>query len=306
MAQSSRFVILAALGANLLIAATKFSAAAYTGSAAMFSEAVHSAVDTANQVLLLFGLSRAARPADAGHPFGHGLQLYFWSFVVAMLIFGVGAGVSLIEGIGKIRAPHPVESAWVNYAVLGAAVVFEGVSWCMAVREFRHQTRGQGWLRALRDSKDPALFTVLLEDTAALIGLAVALAGVGLSQVLAMPVLDGAASVVIAVVLSGTAGFLAWQCQSLLSGEGASAAVQEGIRAVAIAAPAVARVNDLLTMHFGPRDVLVALSLDFHDDRSAGEVEQAVTEIERAVKTAHPEVTRVFVEAQGWAAHRGA
>ena len=300
---SSKTVIHAALGGNLLIAGTKFAAALYTGSAAMLSEAIHSTVDTGNQLLLLLGMSRAARPATPRHPFGHGLQLYFWTFVVAVLIFGVGAGVSIIEGVDKIRNPHPVENVWVNYTVLGLALLFEGAVWMIAVRAFRASKGSRGWLEAVQHSKDPTVFTVLFEDTAALLGLLVALLGIWLSQTLDMPVLDGVASLVIGVILAGTASFLAWECQSLLTGEGASAEVQAGIRAIAMSEPAVLRPNEVLTMHFGPQDVLVALSLDFHDERSAAEVEQAVSRIERRIKQAHPEVTRIFVEAQDREAH---
>jgi cation diffusion facilitator family transporter len=301
---SSQGVIYAALGGNLLVAVTKFVAAGMTGSAAMLSEAIHSTVDSGNQLLLLLGIRLAARPANARHPFGHGLQLYFWTFVVAVLIFGVGAGVSVLEGIGKIRAPHPVESAWANYLVLGLALVFEGAVWIVALRAFRKIKGPLGWLEAVRMSKDPTVFTVLFEDTAALLGLLVALAGVALGQWLDMPVLDGVASLMIGLILAGTAMFLAWECQSLLTGEGASAAVQASIRAIASADPTVARPNEILTMHFGPQDVLAALSLDFIDTGTAADVERAVTRIERQIKAAHPEVKRVFIEAQDREAHR--
>lgn len=301
---SSKTVIYAALGGNLLVAATKFAAAGYTGSAAMLSEAIHSAVDTGNQLLLLLGMRRAARPASPSHPFGHGLQLYFWTFVVAVLIFGVGAVVSIFEGVSKIRTPHPIESPIVNYVVLGLAVLFEGAVWLVAMRAFRTEKGRRGWLEAVRHSKDPTVFTVLFEDSAALLGLLVALLGIGLSEALALPVLDGVASVVIGLVLAGTAGFLAWECQSLLTGEGVSREVRDSIGRIVASEPGVVRPNEILTMHFGPQDVLVALSLDFEDQRSAGDVEVAVTQIERRIKAAHPEVTRVFVEAQSLEAHR--
>ena len=301
---SSKTVIYAALVGNLAVAATKFGAAAYTGSAALLSEAIHSSVDTGNQLLLLLGIRRAARPANTRHPFGHGLELYFWAFVVAVLIFGVGAGVSLVEGVHRIRNPHPVESAWVNYVVLGLALVFEGSVWIMALRTFRQSKDRRGWLEAVRQSKDPTVFTVLFEDTAAMLGLLVAFAGVTLSQALDRPILDGVASVIIGLILAGTAAFLAWECQSLLTGEGVAPDVQDSIRAIAAADPAVSRPNEVLTMHFGPQDVLAALSLDFDNRCSAVEVEQAVTRIEQRIKTAHPEVTRVFVEAQTRDAHR--
>ena len=301
---SSKRVIYAALGGNLLVAMTKFVAAGLTGSAAMLSEAIHSTVDSGNQLLLLLGMRRAARPANTRHPFGHGLQLYFWTFVVAVLIFGVGAGVSVVEGISKIRTSHPVESPWVNYLVLGVALLFEGAVWIVALRAFRETKGSLGWLEAVQFSKDPTVFTVLFEDTAAMLGLLVASAGIALSQFLNMPILDGVASLIIGLILAGTATFLAWECQSLLTGEGVSPAVQASIHAIAAAEPSVSRTNEILTMHFGPQDVLVALSLHFVDTDTAAEVEKAVTRIERLIKTAHPEVTRVFVEAQARDAHR--
>ncbi len=300
---TSKRVIFAALIGNLLIAATKFSAAAATGSSAMLSEAIHSVVDSGNQLLLLLGIRRAARPANARHPFGHGLQLYFWTFVVAVLIFGVGAGVSIVQGLDKIATPHPVESPWINYLVLGVALVLEGTVWTVALRAFRASKGNLGWLTAVQLSKDPTVFTVLFEDTAAILGLLVAFTGIALSQILDMPVLDGVASLVIGLILAFTAAFLAWECQSLLTGEGASPEVQASIHAIAAADHAVARPNEILTMHFGPQDVLVALSLDFIDSVSAAEVERAVTRIERQIKAAHPEVKRVFVEAQDREAH---
>lgn len=305
MAQSSsKLVIYAALAGNALVTITKFVAASLTGSAAMLSEAVHSLVDCGNQLLMLHGLRRAARPASVSHPFGHGLQLYFWTFVVAVLVFGVGAGVSIVQGIAKIRAPEPIDRPWVSYIVIALAVVFEGVTWWIAVREFRRIKGRLGWLEAVRSSKDPTVFAVLFEDSAALVGLFIALAGVWLSEALAWPALDGAASVLIGLVLAGTAAFLAWECQSLLTGEAAAPAVRRGIRRIVEGEGAVAWPNEILTMHFGPEDVLAALSLEFHKDRPAAEVEAVVSRIEHAIKAAHPEVTRVFVEAQRGDAHR--
>lgn len=289
---------------NAVIAATKFAAGWFTGSSAMLSEAIHSTVDTGNQLLLLHGLRRSVRPPSPDHPFGHGLQLYFWAFMVAILIFGLGAGLSILEGINKVRQPHVIENAWVNYAVLALALVFEGAVWIAAFREFRKNKSSRGWLNAFRSSKDPAVFTVLLEDTAAMFGLLTAMVGVASSQALDMPVLDGVASIAIGVILAGTAAFLAHECQSLLTGEGVAPEVRESIRRLASAQAGVVRLNEALTMHFGPRDVLVALSLDFDDGLPAGKVEAVVTEIERRIKAAHPEVTRVFVEAQSFDAHR--
>lgn len=301
---SSKTVIYAALAGNAAIAAVKFVAAAVTGSAAMLSEAIHSVVDTGNQLLLLFGLRQAAKPPSARHPFGYGLQLYFYTFVVAVLIFGVGAVISIIKGVEKIGAPHPVDRAWINYLVLGFGVLFEGAVWIVALKAFNKQRAGRSWLSAVRSSKDPTVFTVLFEDTAALMGLLTALLGVFLSETLHMPVLDGVASVVVGLILAATAAFLAFESQSLLTGEAASHDTRVSINRIARAEPGVVGLNQALTMHFGPNDVLVALSLDFDDSLPAGEVEHAVTRIEREIKRAHPDVSRVFIEAQSFDADR--
>src|SRR5580765_6306378 len=301
---SSLKVIIAALAGNIAIALCKAVAAAVTGSAAMFSEAVHSAVDSGNELLLLYGLRRAARPADAAHPFGHGLELYFWVFVVAVLIFGLGAVVSAIQGVHKLIEPEPVKHVIVNYIVLGLSILFEIASWTVAFREFHHQQVVPGWFASARRSKDPTVFAVLLEDSAALVGLVMALIGIALADILDMPILDGVASLGIAVVLVATAGFLAYESQSLLTGEGVFPEVRSAIEAIAAAAPGVVGINQVLTMHFGPREVLVALSLDFDDRISAAQIEAAVVQIERAIKSEFPEVARVFVEAKDRSAAR--
>ena len=300
---SSFKVIIAALAGNLAIAACKSIAAAVTGSAAMFSEAVHSAVDSGNELLLLYGLRRAARPADSEHPFGYGLELYFWVFVVAVLIFGLGAVVSAIQGVHKLSDPEPVKHVVVNYVVLGLSILFEIGSWIVAFREFRHQQVAPGWFASARRSKDPTVFAVLLEDTAALIGLTLAVIGIGLADVLAWPALDGVASLGIALVLVVTAGFLAYESQSLLTGEAVFPEVRRGIERIAVATPDVVGINQVLTMHFGPREVLVALSLDFEDTISAAQIESAVGQIERAIKAQFPEIARVFVEAKSFDEH---
>lgn len=300
---NSKTVIYAALAGNTAIACTKFAASAFTGSSAMLSEAVHSLVDTGNQLLLLFGLKRAARPPDENHPFGYGLQLYFWTFVVAVMIFGVGAVVSILHGLEKIAHPHAVEDAWVNYVVLGLGIAFEGAVWIVALKAFNRERGSAKLLKAIRDSKDPTTFTVLFEDTAALLGLIVALVGIAASQLLDLPVLDGVASVVIGVILASTALFLAVESHSLLTGEAADPETRAGIKRLAAAEPGVERINQALTMHFGPNEVLVALSLDFQDTLTAQEVEHAVTRMERAIKQAFPNVRRIFIEAQSFAAH---
>lgn len=292
-------VILAAIAGNVAIAISKFVATAVTGSAAMLAEAIHSTVDTGNEFLLLLGMRQAARPPDATHPFGYGLQLYFWVFVVAVMIFGLGGIVAINEGIDKVLHPHPADYVIVNYIVLGASIVFEGFSWAVALREFRRSQGRYGWLAAVRRSKDPTVFTVLFEDTAALIGLVLALIGITLAEALHAPVWDGIASIAIGLVLAATAFFLAYESQSLLTGEAAHPEVRTAIEDIVAATPGVVATHQILTMHFGPQEVLVALSLDFEDAIPAADVEGAVVHIERTIKVQFSQVARVFVEAKG-------
>lgn len=302
----SRRAIYAALIGNSLIAITKFGASAHTGSSAMLSEAVHSLVDTGNQWLLLYGLKRSKRPADRKHPFGYGMEEYFWAFVVAILIFGLGAGISFYEGLKRVMEPHELGSPYVNYIVLSLAILFEGASWLIAFQEFRKGKGTRGWMAEIRHSKDPTKFTVLFEDTAAMLGLVVALTGIALAQYLHMPVLDGAAAIVIGVILATTAALLAYECKGLLIGEAASPAVIMSIRNTASAQEGVDAVNEVLTMHLGPEDILANLSLDFADGLPAEEVEATITRLEQAIKTEHPQVKRIFIEAQSAAAHHRA
>jgi cation diffusion facilitator family transporter len=297
---SSKKVIYAALAGNGLIAISKFWAAAYTGSAAMFSEAIHSVVDTGNQFLLLYGLKRAKRPADKTHPFGYGMEVYFWSFVVAILIFGLGAGISINEGIAKVNNPHPVTDPFINYIVIGFSVVFEALAFSFAFKEFHKSKGSQNWIKAVRASKDPAIFTVLFEDFAALIGLIVAGIAIYLGDVLNMPILDGIASIIIGVILAITASCLAFECKGLLMGESASEAVLTGIKDIINEESLVLHINEILTMHLGPRDILLNLSLDFKDEMSSGNVEATISKMELGINNKFPEIKRVFIEAQNW------
>jgi cation diffusion facilitator family transporter len=296
-------VVYAALAGNFLIAVTKFGAAAYTGSSAMLSEAIHSLVDTGNQGLLLIGIRRSKLPADERYPFGHGTEIYFWAFVVAIMIFGLGAGVSIYEGVEKIRHPHPISNPMVNYVVLAIAAVFEAAAWFVAFREF-DKTRGRrGLLEALRVSKDPTVFTVLFEDSAALLGLAIAFVGIAAAQYTGIEILDGVASVGIGLVLAMTAVLLAYETKGLIIGESAGPELVAGVRRIAMSANGVRGINELRTMHQGPDDVLVAISLDFADAMPAGEVEQTISKLEAAIKAQFPEVRRVFAEIQSEAGH---
>ena len=303
-ASSSKTVIYAALIGNGLIAITKFIAAVFTGSAAMLSEAVHSVVDTGNQGLLLYGIKRSNRPPDDAHPFGYGMELYFWAFVVAILIFAGGAGISIYHGVEKILHPHPIENAYVNYIVLGLAMCFEAVAWWVAFRAFRAAKGKLGWFEAVRRSKDPALFTVLFEDSAAMLGLIVAMVGIALGQWLNMPVLDGVASVLIGVILAGTAALLAYEAKGLLIGEGVEPEVKDGVLAILNRQDDIIRVNELRSMHLGPEEVLLTISVDFASGLSADQVESAISTMEREIKSSYPEIKRLFIEAQNWRAHQ--
>ena len=301
---SSIKAILAAFVGNSVIAVTKFIAASYTGSSAMFSEGVHSVVDSGNQLLLLYGLRRSKKPADSKHPFGYGKEMYFWSFVVAILIFGLGAGICFYEGIHKISSPQPVTSPIINYLVLGVAIIIEFWTCWVAATEFKKSKGDYGWVEAIHISKDPALFTVLFEDTAALLGLLVALIALALSEYLNLPVLDAVASIIISIILAVTAGLLAFECKGLLTGEGASAQVIKGINQIIDESPGIKHVNEVLTLHLGPQDVLLTISLDFEDNLSSGDVEEAISALESRIKGMFPDIRRVFIEAQGWGAHR--
>jgi cation diffusion facilitator family transporter len=293
--KSSRKVIYAALGGNCLIAVTKFVAAAWTGSSAMLSEGVHSLVDTGNQGLLLYGGHRASRPPDDDHPLGYGRELYFWSFIVALLIFSLGAGISLYEGIGQIRHPAPISDAKVNYIVLGFSMLFEGGSWWIAFREFGKKRGSIGFLKAVIRSKDPTSFIVLFEDSAALIGIAIAFCGTFAAGHWDMPELDGAASVGIGCVLAVTAVFLARESKGLLIGEPARNATCRSILQVAREQDGIRRAAVSLTVHLAPDQIVAALDLGFDEDLSAADVEEAMAILDKRIKARHPEVIAVFV-----------
>ncbi|WP_051361699.1 cation diffusion facilitator family transporter [Solimonas soli] len=291
-------VVYAALAGNLAIALTKFVAAGLSGSSAMLSEGVHSLVDTGNELLLLYGMRRARQPPDRLHPLGHARELYFWTFIVALLIFALGAGVSVYEGISQLRHPQPLADARAAYAVLAISFVFEAVSWWFALREFRRAKGRFGYLQAVRDSKDPSTFTVLFEDSAALLGLLLALAGVALSHALAMPVFDGLASLCIGALLGATALFLARESKGLLVGEAAHPQLDEALRRIAAQTPGIVRVNGVLTTQLGPEQVVGALSAEFHDTLRTPDIEACVDHIESRVREHHPEVLMLFVKPQ--------
>jgi len=298
MSGSSTKVIFAALAGNTAIAITKFIAAGITGSSAMLSEGIHSLVDTGNQGLLLYGMHRAKRPPSDEFPFGHAKEIYFWSFVVAILIFAVGAGVSVYEGILHILDPQPMSNPLINYIVLGLSILFEGAAWFFALKEFGKTKGSLGYVEAVQRGKDPSMFVVLFEDSAALLGLLVALTGITLALVTGQAWFDGLASVVIGLILGITAIWLAIETKGLLIGESASKHVVQGIRSLLDAEQSIERTNEILSMHMGPDDVLVTISADFRDDVPAGTLEQTVERIEQTIKGRYPEVKRIFIEAE--------
>jgi cation diffusion facilitator family transporter len=295
---ASKKVIYAALVGNTLIALIKFVASAMTGSSAMLSEGIHSLVDTGNQVLLLLGIKRSQRPAGPRFPYGHGKEVYFWSFVVAILIFAVGAGISVYEGIKHLLHPRTLEDPTINYIVLGLAMLFEGAAWTIALREFRKVKGSLGYFEAVKRGKDPTMFVVLFEDSAAMLGLLAAFAGILLSQLTGLPQFDAIASIIIGLILGGTAVWLAVETQGLLIGESASREVVEGIRSLAGECECVQRVNEVLTMHMGPEFVLVNISMEFRNEMQVGQLEREIASMDRAIKAVYPEVRRVFIEAE--------
>jgi len=301
---SSRTVIYAAVVGNILVAVTKFAAATLTGSSAMLSEGVHSIVDTGNELLLLYGMRRATARPDRDHPLGHGREIYFWSFVVALLVFALGAGAAFLEGISHILHPHPIENPMVNYVVLGISAVFDGTTWWIALRNFKGRKPYSDLFGAIRESKDPPSFMVLFEDSAALIGLVVAFIGSFLSVQMKLPVLDGVASLVIGLVLAATATLLARETKGLLIGERADQTIIDSIKRIAEEMDGVAHANGILTVHLAPRQIVVAMSLEFDDALQTPEIESKVRELERRVRAAHRAVIAVFVKPQSAAGFR--
>lgn len=299
MASGGKLVLYAALAGNLTIAVAKFVAAAIAGSSSMLTEGIHSLVDTGNQVLLLYGRKRARTPPDEVHPLGHGRELYFWGFVVALLIFTGGAGMSIYEGVIHIRHPEMLSQPLVNFAVLGIAAVAEGTSLYFAVREFlRNKPADEGWWTALRTSKDPTIFVVLMEDSAALAGLFVAAGFIGLTLLTGNPLWDGVGSVVIGLILATVAMLLATECKKLLIGEQARPEVRRSIADIARKANGVCQVNEVVTIHLAPEQVVALVSLDFEDDLRLDRVESITEEIESETRSLHPQIFRLFIRAQ--------
>ncbi len=301
---SSKIVLYAAIAANVGIAVTKFIVAGITGSSAMLSEGFHSSVDILNGALLLVGTRLSQRPATPEHPFGHGKELYFWSLIVAVLVFGLGGGLSCFEGVQHILHPEPLRDATWNYIVLAVAAVFEGSSFIVALREFLKQAGDTPFWEALHGSKDPGTYTVLAEDSAALAGLLIAAVGIGLSHALDRPEIDGGASILIGVLLAGVAVLLMRESRGLLIGEGIKPETAAAIRSIASSQAKVRDVGRVLSMYVGPDDALVTMDLDFDEGTAADEAAQAIAEVERRVRERFPKIRRLFIESGSAAPHQ--
>ena len=300
---STRFAVYAALAGNVLVALTKTGAAIFTGSSAMFSEALHSFVDTANEVLLLYGMRQSHQPRDGDHPLGYGRELYFWSFIVALLIFALGAGVSIFQGVGHVLNPKPIENPNVNYVVLALSLFIEGVSFFVSLRQFSQSKGTLGWYEAVHASKNPPAFMVLFEDAAAIVGLVIAALGTWASASLGWHVMDGAASILIGLVLGAVALLLAKESKSLLIGERASHRVHDSILGLVHAEPCVRRANGLITVQLAPDQVVVALSVEFEPDLRTAQIEAAVVSLDERVRKAHPQVVSLFVRPESCESH---
>jgi cation diffusion facilitator family transporter len=289
-----------AILANLLIAIAKFGVALITRSSAMLAEGIHSVVDTGNELLLLYGLRKSKEPPDDLHPFGYGLELYFWTLIVSIMIFGLGGGMAIYEGITHLQNPiESIDPIW-NYIVLGIAFLAEGTSWSIAMRKLLSQGQKGNILKIFRESKDPTIFVVVGEDTAALMGILVASLGIFLAHLLNNPYLEGIASILIGLILSMMAIFLASESRGLLTGESADREAIRDIRHIVEADPSVTRLRKPLTMHFGPNEVLLNIDIEFHKQLSFTELALAIDRIEEKIRKAHPEIKSIFLEVESF------
>jgi cation diffusion facilitator family transporter len=300
----SKLPIYAAIAANFAIAIAKFVAASISGSSAMISEGIHSLVDTGNGGLLLFGIHKSKKPADDNHPFGHGKELYFWSLIVAILIFSIGGGMSLYKGISHISDPAPLTDPFWSYVVLGLAFLFEGAALFFALKNFKKQKGDNSWWRAIKLSKDPGSFAVILEDAGALLGLLVAFAGLFLGHYFNDARYDAYASILIGLLLAVIAVILAIESKGLLIGEGANPKMSDSILKIVLEDESVDKAKKPLTMYFGPRDVFLAIDIRFEKNQSSLDIEKAVCRLEKDIRHTHPIVKRIFIETSSFTEHQ--
>lgn len=299
MVKESNTTVIAALLANIAIAISKFVGAAITGSSAMLSEGIHSVVDTGNQWLLLLGIKKSRKDPDREHPFGHGKEFYFWTLIVAVMLFALGGGMSFYEGIAHLKHPEQIKDPMVNYIILGVGIVFESTAWILAYSKLKKgkYTKGKGILQAIHVSKDPSVFVIIFEDTAAISGLIVAIAGVFLTTHFNKPVYDGLASLIIGIILATVSFLLANESKSLLIGESANKMLTDEISSIIREDKMVLSSNPPLTMHFGPEEILLALDVEFKKGEP-GEIETAIERLETRIKELFPEIKKVFIEAR--------
>ena len=299
-ASEKPITVYGAIASNLIIAIFKYIVAFLTGSSAMLSEGIHSTADTGNQLLLLFGLRQSRKPADDAHPFGHGQELYFWSLIVAIILFSAGGGMSIYEGITHLQHPTELRSPVWNYVVLGFAFIAEGISWSIALRELlKRKGANESFWTGLRASKDPSIFIVFGEDTAALAGLSVAFLGIFLGHQFNSPYPDAIASLIIGLILSLVAIFLAYESKSLLVGETAEPKIVEGIRKLVLGHPAVEKMRRPLTMHFGPNEILLSLDVQFQAHLQAAKLVKVIDELEMQIHEEYPNISQIFIEVEG-------
>lgn len=300
MTGNSKIAIYGALAANLAIAAVKFVAAAVTGSSAMISEGIHSTVDSGNSLLLLLGMKRSQRPADRNHPFGHGKEIYFWSLIVAILVFSLGGGMSIYEGIAHIQHPEPVKDPFWNYVVLLSSMLFEGSSLVYAVRQFNKSRGKKGFWEEVSMSKDPGLFAVIYEESAAIAGLVIALLGVFLGHYFNNPLFDAGASILIGLVLVFVALTMVRESRGLLVGESADASIVKGIYELLDAQPKVKTLYYPLTMHLAPDEILLALDVEFDKAMTVEQLFSEVQRLEDAIKEKYPSIKKIYIEAKNF------
>lgn len=300
MSSGSTKAVFGAILANVLIAISKFIAAFFTGSSAMVSEGIHSLVDSMNGLLLLFGIKRSKKSPDESHPFGYGLELYFWSFVVAILVFALGGGIALYEGVHHLLQPKELTNAspiW-NFAVLGIAILVEGSSLIYALKEFKRSSKGKGFIQSLRESKDAATFSVIIEETAAIIGLFIALLGVTLVLITGNVLFDALASIAIGLLLGGVAIFMALECKSLIVGESAQKIDIDDVEVLLRSKDYIKNYRRPKTLHFGPESILLAVDIDFSNQLSVLDIEKYTVELENNIKTINPHFDRIYIESK--------
>ena len=295
-AQGSKISIYGAILANVAIAVSKFFAASYTGSSAMVSEGIHSLVDTSNGLLLLLGIKRSKREADKSHPFGYGMEIYFWSFVVAILIFALGGGIAIYEGIHHIISPVEVENITVNYWVLSIAILFEGTSLIVALKEFKKENGKFGLIKSMKRSKDSSSFTIIIEEVGAILGLVVALIGLFIGDYFEWPFADGVASIIIGSILTAMAFFLAMETKGLLIGESMDEESVKMLNNILLANSTIEEFGPIRTVHFGPTGVMVGVDVHFKETYSLVDIEVEIVNIEKEFKKMLPVVKHIFIE----------